>query len=444
MTNQNNSARNLAVDILEKIDEGSFSNIQLNQDIKSSSLIDIDKNLLTEIVYGVLQHRLTIDFYLADYIRKPELTPRWVINLLRTAVFQMEFLDRVPEFAIFNESIEIAKLRGNDGIRKMVTGVLRSYQRNGKPSFDTIENPVEKLSTQYSVAPWIVDQMLYELGEEKTISILKSINQPSHLAVRINRWNKSHADIIKDLEYEYTVQTSAIAKDGLRLSKGASISDTRSYIDGDLTVQDESAMLVAETMHLEEGQKVLDACAAPGGKTTQIATMVGETGEVVGWDIYQKRVQLIEDNAQRMHLDNVQTAVQDAIAPREDLNENFDRILVDAPCSGIGLMRRKPEIRYLKSKKDSSDLHQLQLKILDNIAKMLKVGGILTYSTCTILRKENQETIEKFLAKHPEFEQLKVETAKKIKKNRDELSLNIYPDDFESDGFFIANLKKVK
>lgn len=444
MTNQNNSARNLAVDILEKIDEGSFSNIQLNQDIKSSSLIDIDKNLLTEIVYGVLQHRLTLDFYLADYIRKPEMTPRWVINLLRTAVFQMEFLDRVPDFAIFNESIEIAKLRGNDGIRKMMTGVLRSYQRNGKPSFDSIKNPVEKLSTQYSVAPWIVDQMLYELGEEKCISILKSINQPSHLAVRINRWNKTHADIIKDLEYEYTVTTSAIAKDGLRLSRGASISDTRSYIDGDLTVQDESAMLVAETMHLEKGQKVLDACAAPGGKTTQIAAMIGETGEVTGWDIYQKRVQLIQDNAQRMHLDNVKTEVQDAIASREDLDESFDRILVDAPCSGIGLMRRKPEIRYLKSKKDSSDLHQLQLKILDNIAKMLKVGGVLTYSTCTILRKENQETIEKFLAIHPEFEQLKVETAKKIKQNRDELSLNIYPDDFESDGFFIANLKKVK
>lgn len=444
MTNQNNSARNLAVDILEKIDEGSFSNIQLNQDIKSSSLIDIDKNLLTEIVYGVLQHRLTLDFYLADYIRKPEMTPRWVINLLRTAVFQMEFLDRVPDFAIFNESIEIAKLRGNDGIRKMVTGVLRSYQRNGKPSFDSIKNPVEKLSTQYSVAPWIVDQMLYELGEEKCFSILKSINQPSHLAVRINRWNKTHADIIKDLEYEYTVTTSAIAKDGLRLSRGASISDTRSYIYGDLTVQDESAMLVAETMHLEKGQKVLDACAAPGGKTTQIATMIGETGEVTGWDIYQKRVQLIQDNAQRMHLDNVKTEVQDAIASREDLDESFDRILVDAPCSGIGLMRRKPEIRYLKSKKDSSDLHQLQLKILDNIAKMLKVGGVLTYSTCTILRKENQETIEKFLAIHPEFEQLKVETAKKIKQNRDELSLNIYPDDFESDGFFIANLKKVK
>ena len=169
MTNQNNSARNLAVDILEKIDEGSFSNIQLNQDIKSSSLIDIDKNLLTEIVYGVLQHRLTLDFYLADYIRKPEMTPRWVINLLRTAVFQMEFLDRVPDFAIFNESIEIAKLRGNDGIRKMVTGVLRSYQRNGKPSFDSIKNPVEKLSTQYSVAPWIVDQMLYELDRKSVV-----------------------------------------------------------------------------------------------------------------------------------------------------------------------------------------------------------------------------------------------------------------------------------
>lgn len=444
MTDQKNSARNIAVNILEKIDDGSFSNIQLNQDIKNSDLIAVDKNLLTEIVYGVLQHRLTLDFYLSDFIRKPETTPRWVINLLRTAVFQMEFLDRIPEFAIFNESIEIAKMRGNDGIRKMVTGVLRSYQRNGKPSFDQIQNPIEKLSTQYSVAPWIVDQLTYELGEEKCVSILKSINQPARLSVRVNRWNKTHADIIKDLEYDYQVEVSPIAQDGLRLSKGPSISDSRSYIDGDVTVQDESAMLVAETMQLANGLKVLDACAAPGGKTTQIAAKVGADGQVTAWDFYESRVKLIDKNAQRMHADNVQTQVWDATKPQNDLQEQFDRVLVDAPCSGLGLMRRKPEIRYLKGKKDSSDLHQIQLKILNNVADMVKTDGILTYSTCTILRKENQETINQFLDEHPEFELIKTKTAKNLKQNRDDLSLNIYPDDFGSDGFFIANLKKVK
>jgi 16S rRNA (cytosine967-C5)-methyltransferase len=444
MTNQKNSARNLAVDILEKIDEGSFSNIQLNQDIKNSSLIDVDKNLLTELVYGVLQHRLTLDFYLSEYLRKPESTPRWVVNLLRSAIFQMEFLDRVPDFAIFNESIEIAKLRGNDGIRKMVTGVLRSYQRNGKPSFDTIENPVERLATQYSVAPWIIDQLIYEVGEAKCVSILASINQPSRLAVRVNRWNKSHADIVKDLEFDYTVEPSQVAKDGLCLSKGRSISSTRSFIDGDVTVQDESAMLVAETMQLEAGQNVLDACAAPGGKAIQIAEKIGETGQVTAWDIYEKRVQLIQNNAERMHATNVKAEMQNASEARIDLAESFDRVLVDAPCSGIGLIRRKPEIRYLKGKKDSSDLHKIQVSILNNVADMVKPGGILTYSTCTILRKENQETIEKFLAAHPEFELIKTKTAKSIKQDRDDLSLNIYPDDFGSDGFFIANLKKVK
>ncbi|TLQ04625.1 16S rRNA (cytosine(967)-C(5))-methyltransferase RsmB [Pediococcus stilesii] len=444
MTDQKNSARNIAVNILEKVDDGSFSNIQLNQDIKNSNLIDVDKNLLTELVYGVLQHRLTLDYYLSDFVRKPELTPRWVINLLRTAIFQMEFLDRIPDFAIFNESIEIAKLRGNDGIRKMVTGVLRSYQRNGKPDFSRIQNPVERLSVQYSVALWIVDQLSYELGVEKCTSILESVNQPANLSVRVNRWNKSHADIIKDLEYDYQVTSSKIAQDGLKLSKGPSISESRSYIDGDITVQDESAMLVAETMQLEPDQVVLDACAAPGGKTTQIAEKIGQNGKVLAWDVYDSRVKLITQNAQRMHLTNIDAEVQDAEKARPDLNDHFDRILVDAPCSGLGLIRRKPEIRYLKSKKDSSDLHQVQLAILDNVSKMVKNGGILTYSTCTILRKENQDTINQFLASHPEFELQRTETAKKVKKDRNDLSLNIYPDDFGSDGFFIANLKKVK
>lgn len=444
MTELKSNPRDLAVSILESIDEGAYSNLELNQVIQDASLSEVDKHLLTELVYGVLQHRLTLDFYLAKFLKRPEQTPRWVINLLRTAVFQMEFLDRVPTFAIFNETIEIAKRRGSDGVRKMVTGVLRSYQRQGKPSLEGITDPTQRLATEYSVAPWIVDQLMYELGEDKCRKVLASINQPAHLSVRVNPAEQSAASIRQKLAEEYAVQPSLVASDGLRLKNGPSLAQSTSFQAGNVIAQDESAMLVGETMQLSEGQQVLDACAAPGGKTTQLAQKVGPDGKVVAWDIYESRTYLIQQNAQRMHLTNIVTEIQDATDSRPDLKEKFDRILVDAPCSGIGLLRRKPETRYLKSKKDSSDLHRVQLEILDNVADLLKVGGILTYSTCTMLRKENQMTVAEFLARHPEFEQLKTQTDKNIKADRAELDLNIYPDDFGSDGFFIANMKKVK
>lgn len=354
----------------------------------------------------------------------------------------MEFLDRVPTFAIFNETIEIAKRRGSDGVRKMVTGVLRSYQRQGTPSLDSIPDLTQRLATEYSVAPWIVDQLMYELGEDKCRKILDSINRPAHLSVRMNPIQRSTAAIRQSLSEEYDVQESLLATDGLRLQNGPGLAQSASFQAGEVIAQDESAMLVGETMQLATGQKVLDACAAPGGKTTQLAQKVGPDGQVIAWDIYESRTRLIQQNARRMHLTNIVTEVHDATAPCPELKEEFDRILVDAPCSGIGLLRRKPETRYLKSKKDSSDLHRVQLDILDNVAPMLKVGGILTYSTCTMLHKENQMTIDEFLTQHPEFKLLKTQTDKKVKADRANLSLNIYPDDFGSDGFFIANMKK--
>ena len=438
-----NKVRYIAVEVLEKISSGAYSNITLNNAIKESNLNTKDVNLLTEIVYGVLQHQLTLDFYLKKYLQKPQDTPQWIIILLKTAFFQMKYLDRVPNFAIFNETIEIAKYRGNDGTRKLVTGILHKFQRDGKPDFNKIKNPVQRLSIEYSVAEWIVDQLIYELGFEKCESILKSINKPAKLSVRINPTQIDKNSIIEELESSYQVKQSKVAPEGLILTKGGSVVDNIAYINGDVTVQDESAMLVAESMQLKPGQKVLDACAAPGGKTTQIAQIIGPKGQVTAWDIYEHRVKLIQQNAKRMRLNNINAQIHNACDKIDEKNL-FDRILIDAPCSGIGLLRRKPETRYIKSKKDSSDLHKIQVAILDNVSQFVKEDGILTYSTCTMLRKENQDTVQSFLANHPNFTLIKTKTSNNLKASRVDKTLNIYPDDFGSDGFFIANFKKVK
>lgn len=448
MKNIRNNPRNIAVDILSEIDAGSYSNLQVNNEIEQHDLKIEDKRLITELVYGVLQNQLTLDYYLSPFLKKPQKLQNWVRNLLRTAVYQMEYLDRIPEFAILNESTEIAKKRGHDGIRRMVTGVLRSIERKGIPNVAAISDPIERLSVEYSVKKWIIAQLMDELGQEKTVSILKSINKPSKLSIRVNMVLSSTEKVTESLEKEgFSVTRSKVSSEGLILERVPySLSRSELFQKGNIIAQDESAMLVAEAMDVKDGMKVLDACAAPGGKTTQIAEHVGQNGKVVAWDIHDHRLDLIKKNAERMHLsDRIEVEKQDAsIVDDQYDNDTFDRILVDAPCSGIGLLRRKPEIRYVKDNLDPMALHKIQLSILDAVAEKLKINGILTYSTCTMLNMENQETVKEFLEKHSNFELVKVKTDNSLKDDRKLDTLNIFPDDFGSDGFFIANLKRVR
>lgn len=448
MTKMQNNARAVALEALNQIDQGSYSNLELNKTIADHEFKnDADRRLVTELVYGVLQHKLTLDFYLQPFLKKPSKVKPWVINLLRMSIYQFEYLDRIPEWAILNETIEIAKQKGHDGIRRLVTGVLRSYQREGHQSLDIIQDLTDRLSVQYSVEIWIVKALLDELGEEHTKSILESINQPSKLDVRMNLLKFGRENIVQALEDDgFEVEPSQVAAEGLVVSGGHDLSHSRAFDLGMITIQDESAMLVAEAMQLKSGEQVLDVCSAPGGKTTQIAQYVGDTGSVTALDIYEKRVALVKRNAKRMRLNRiVDTHVYDATKITEsDFYGKFDHILVDAPCSGIGLLRRKPEIRYSKEISDTVSLQKLQLEILNAAADLVEDKGLLTYSTCTILKTENQETIKKFLEDHSDFELEKVTTKLKIKDDRESLDLNIYPDDFESDGFYIANLRKVR
>lgn len=443
MIDKQKNPRALAVDILVRINKGAYSNIELKQTIANSQLSQLDINLLTEIVYGVMQRKLTLEYYLTPFIADKSVQD-WVQALLLTAVFQLHYLDRVPTRAIFNESIEIAKTYGHKGTRLFVTGVLHAIQRKGLPELSEIKDPVQYRSVKYSIAPWIVAQLDAQLGEEKTEKILASINQPAHQAVRVNTEKVTVANAIDKLgRLGYEAHPSKVAADGIRMVKG-SVANTELFKNGTLTIQDESAMLVAEAMQLNTGMTVLDACAAPGGKTTHIAQKLGETGSVLALDLHPKKVALIKANAARMGLTNQITAKTLDARKIDEVadDETFDRILVDAPCSGIGLIRRKPEIRYEKSLQDSQNLHKIQIAILNAIAAKLKKNGIITYSTCTILKQENEETITDFLTLHPEFELIQTLTDKQIKTSRSEPYLNIYPDDFETDGFFIACLKK--
>jgi 16S rRNA (cytosine967-C5)-methyltransferase len=435
--------RILAVQTLAKIKNGSYSNLQLNHVIGQHDLSDADKRLLTTLVYGVIQNRLTLEFWLTPFITGKKVQP-WVRELLYTALYQWQYLDKIPQHAIFNESTEVAKTLGHVGVAKFITAILRRMEREGLPDTATITDPIARLSVETSLPEWLLAELNQQQGWDKTVRIAHSINHAPEQSIRVNHALVSDQQALEALENEgFTVRASQVAAHAYRAS-GGHVASSQAYQKGWITIQDESAMLPVESLRLDEAHlQVLDAAAAPGGKTTQIAAYLQTNqGHVTALDIHPHKVALIEQNAQRLQVADVVSA--QALDAREvaTLPGEFDRILVDAPCSGFGLLRRKPEIRYDKTLADVQNLARLQGEILSAVSQKLKNNGIMVYSTCTILQQENDDVVAQFLAQHPDFELIATQTAQNLTDNRNNDLLHIYPDDYQTDGFFIATLRK--
>ncbi|GEK28088.1 16S rRNA (cytosine(967)-C(5))-methyltransferase RsmB [Furfurilactobacillus siliginis] len=438
--------RLLALDVLTTVSEGGYSNLALNGAINDSALSQRDAALCTEIVYGVLQHQLLLDFWLRPHLKRPDRVKPWVKTLLQTAVYQMEFLDKVPTRAIFDETINIAKERGHEGIRRFVTAILHTLQREGVADVATVKDPLTRQSIKYSVPmPWI-QRLRKEVGDDKTHTILESINRPAAQSVRVNPAAGERDTILAQLAADgLKWSDSEVAGDGLRITAGHPASSS-AFKQGLITIQDESAMLPVEALQVSGGMQVLDACAAPGGKTTQLAAQLDADagGLVTALDLHEHKIGLINMNAKRLHVAN-RIAAEQMDARKVDTHfaaESFDRVLVDAPCSGLGLLRRKPEIRYAKTLADSAQLQEIQLSILASVAPTVKKNGILVYSTCTILNQENADVATAFIEQHPDFEAIKVQTTRNLKPERTTPWLTIYPDDYDSDGFFISAFRR--
>lgn len=445
MTNDN-TARMVALTAIDRVRQnGAYSNLQLNQLLTKAHLADNDRRLATNIVYGVLQHQMTLEYWLQPFINGKKLDS-WVESLLLTAIYQYHYLERVPDWAVTNETIEIAKRRGNPGIRRFVTGVLHAILRKGLADLAAIKDPVKRLAVENSIPEWIVNELETQYGHEKAAQILVSINEPARLVLRVNTAVTDLPSVERQLDAAgVKYQESMVAPNALIITHGE-VLDSPLFKAGAVTVQDESAMLAVDSMNVQAGDHVLDACAAPGGKTVQIAEHLDATqgGQVDALDIHQHKTRLIDKNAQRMKVgDRVVTHTLDARKVGEAFaDETFDKVLVDAPCSGMGLLRRKPEIRYTKKLTDSQNLHKIQLSILHAVAPKVKKGGIITYSTCTIMKQENDQTVEDFLAAHKDFTLVKTQTARRLKDDRSTATLTILPSDFGSDGFFISSLRR--
>lgn len=439
--------RYAALELLIKVDkQKAYSNLLVNDVIAGHHLSGKDAGLFTEIVYGTLSRQLTLDFYLEPFLQKAKKVDSWVRQLLRLSVYQMVYLDRVPDYSILHDAVEIAKQKGNAGIGKFVNGVLRSVQRQGVPSFDTIADNHERLSVELSLPVWLVAYFTELLGEETTRSMGLSLLVPSSASARVDTTRLTVSEALSQLEDEGIIcQKSSLSPVGIIAEKGH-LAGSRLFAAGALTIQDESSMLVAPAMQLEPHHQVLDACAAPGGKTTHIATYLdaAQGGLVTALDIHEHKVALIEENARRLHVaDRVRALRLDARHAAEQFADaSFDRILVDAPCSGLGLLRRKPDLRYNKKPEDFMNLQRIQLEILDSVSTKVKLWGIITYSTCTMTREENDEVVSKFIETHPNFDVITVDAGAAAAGSLDGKLLKIYPHHYHSDGFFISCLRR--
>lgn len=431
------TSRGQALQILEEVfGDGAYSNIALNKQLTQSRLSDKDKGLVTEIVYGTVARKLTLEWHLAYFIEDRDRLEPWVYTLLLLSLYQMLYLDKVPNHAIVNDAVTIAKNRGNKkGVEKLVNAVLRRIEREGVRDFSTIKRINKRYSIQYSLPVWLVKKLIEQFGVERAEAIFKSLFVRNKASVRVAK--------VSDLEYlaqDTQSEKSVLSPVGLVKSSGH-FAASQAFKNGQITIQDETSQLVAPTLEIEGWETMLDACSAPGGKTVHMASYL-TSGHITALDLYDHKLALVNENAQRMGVaDKISTQKLDATQVHAHFpKEHFDKILVDAPCSGIGLIRRKPDIKYNKDNQDFLSLQKIQLEILSSVCQTLKKGGIITYSTCTIFNEENQDVIAKFLQQHPDFEQVA------LKHPKSEIvvegCLMITPEQFMTDGFFIAQLRK--
>ena len=442
------SARELSFKILYDIFvNGSFSNIAINKHLEIA-LDDKEESLLREIVYGVLENQLFLDYIIskASKIRLKKIHSS-ILIILRIGVYQLIFMDKIPESAAVNESVKLSKSYGHKGSIGFVNGVLRGISRN-KDEFIKIdvENKSEYISIKYSHPKWMVERWIKQYGEEFTEELCKKNNEKPELNIRVNTLKIKKDELKRRLiEKGLVIKDSKYAIDSLIVENPIRITELEEFNLGFFIIQDESSTMVGQIIDPEPSSVVIDICSAPGGKATHIAQMMNNKGKILSRDIYEHKIKLINENAKRLGINIIQTAISDATIRDENLIDIADYILVDAPCSGFGLIRRKPEIKWNRKEKDIEELVNIQSSILNNVKDYLKINGILVYSTCTIEKDENYNLIEEFLNQNKNFKLISIEDKILNKENLETLNqgyIQLFPNIHNTDGFFIAKMIK--
>ena len=429
------SIKYVTMGLISKVDKGSYSNIVLNDAFREFFLSPKEKAFMTEIFYGVIRNKKFLDYIIERYTK--DIRKEWIRNLLRISIYQITFMDSDDKGVVW-EATELAK-KYSIAISKFINGTLRNYLRNKDSELKRLDDE-KNYEVLYSIPRWFYDTLEKQYGNDNLKQAITSLKKIPYLSVRVNKLKYSEEEFEeflkeKDIQIIKKVDTVYYVNSGL-------IINSEEFKTGKIIAQDASSYLAAKNLGVMPNELVLDICAAPGGKTAVLAEEMKNSGEVIAIDIHQHKIKLIDTNMKKLGIDIVKAIVMDARNVNKQ-GRKFDKILVDVPCSGYGVIRKKPEILYSKNRENIEELAKLQLEILNSAADILKDGGELIYSTCTITDEENTNNIKKFLEERKEFKVEKLYIPENVSGDYDNLGgfcIN-YKEEI-MDNFYIIKLKK--
>jgi 16S rRNA (cytosine967-C5)-methyltransferase len=443
------TARAICLDILNRVEEADLHADRLLTDSfkRYRYLSSLDRSFLTELTYGVIRWRGKLDWVIRDFSKIPfgkiELE---TLNILRLGLYQILFLSRTPSSAAVNESVELAKhIRGKGGAG-FVNAVLRSAirQRDGISYPDMTEDAALHISVLQSHPLWLVQRWVREMGTEETLKICTFNNQISPLTLRTNTLKINRQDLVGTLkEKGLEPFPTVFSEEGIVLEDSPPTSELPFLKEGLYVIQDEASQLVDSVFDPKPGERILDACAAPGGKTTHMAQKMENLGEIYALDVSKAKLDLLEGMSQRLGIKIAKTIKGDAARPLPIPREmKFDRILADVPCSGFGTLRRNPDLKWRRGQEDIQRLSELQFSILRNLGSYVKKGGVIVYSTCTVFHEENEDVVGRFLTEKPEFNVDRIDTivSEKCRRFISDSFFKTFPPQDRMDGFFVARM----
>ena len=430
------NVKQVAINLISQVDKGAYSNIALNETFKTLDINSKEKAFITEIFYGVIRNKKFLDYIMEKNTK--EIKKEWIRNLLRISIYQITFMDSDNKGVVW-EATELAKKKYGVPISKFINGTLRNYLRNKDSELKNLADE-KNYEVLYSIPEWFCDILEKQYGNENLKQAITSLKKIPYLSVRVNKLKYTEKEFEeflkeKDIQIIKKIDTVYYINSGL-------IINSEEFKIGKIIAQDASSYLAAKNLGVMPNELVLDICAAPGGKTAVLAENMENRGEIIAIDIHQHKIKLIETNMKKLGIDIVKATVMDARNVNKQ-GRKFDKILVDVPCSGYGVIRKKPEILYSKNRESVEELAKLQLEILNSAADILKDGGELIYSTCTITDEENTNNIKKFLEERKEFKGEKLYIPENVSGDYDKLGgfcIN-YKEEI-MDNFYIIKLKK--
>jgi 16S rRNA (cytosine967-C5)-methyltransferase len=437
--------RSVALSALRQVVRGKHADDALEKAGNHATLSNLDRQLATELVYGAVRQQRTLNMLIDRLLRKPEKPTSDLRLLLQLGIYQLRYMDRIPPSAAVNTTVNLAKTNGLAGLAALINGVLREYQRQQESlvsNWHQSDSLAERIGVEYSFPDWLVEHWLEVLGETGTIELCNYFNQSPSIDLRVNKLKTDRATVLAAL-IEVGINAAPIdyLDQGIRLTgKVGAIPRLPGYSEAWWSVQDSSAQLVAELLDPQPGEVVVDACAAPGGKTTHIAELMNDQGIIWSIDSSSSRLKQVAQNCERLGLQSVQMRTGDG-RQQDDLVGAVDRVLLDAPCSGLGTLHRRADARWQKTPANLQDLGKLQAELLESCATWVKPGGTLVYATCTVHPIENAQVIQPFLAAHPEWSISKPSGFLGTLTDVDGL-VTIWPHHCQMDGFFMVRLHK--